>query len=149
VINADDTAIYHNGRTYAEHCAWLASLTGDEYRIVHMPIGHLFSMAIASLLKRFLLKFSTSIEVRQRILNCLAGMAYGPVTVDAISAIEAADDTGNEIIRTITSLPKGQQVMAFGDGDVFRLVARLNPSLIKAIRLCTFHEPVPELELQG
>jgi hypothetical protein len=36
-----DGGIYANGRTYAEHCAWLDSLVGDEYRIVYTPIGHL------------------------------------------------------------------------------------------------------------
>ena len=39
MTSAADSAIYHNGRTYAEHCAWLDSLVGDEYRIVYTPIA--------------------------------------------------------------------------------------------------------------
>jgi hypothetical protein len=34
-----DGGIYANGRTHAEHCAWLDSLVGDEWRIVYMPIS--------------------------------------------------------------------------------------------------------------
>jgi hypothetical protein len=42
-----DGGIYANGRTHAEHCAWLDSLQpdSDEYRIVYMPRGHLFNLA--------------------------------------------------------------------------------------------------------
>jgi hypothetical protein len=130
--------IYHKGRTYVEHCAWLDSLTGDDYRIVHMPIGHLFNLAEASWLKRFLVTFSTTGDVRQKALNGLASMAFGPVSPEAIAAIEPADDTGKEIIRTITALPVSQQMTAFQKGDVFRLMAQLNPSLLTALKLCSW-----------
>lgn len=143
IDSASAAPIYHNGRTYAEHSAWLAALTGDEYRLAHMPIGHLFNIAIASWFKRFLVTFSTTVELRQRTLNAMADMAFGPVTPAAIAAIEPADDTSAEIIRTITALPKEVQTRAFQDGDVFRLLAQLNGSLREALRLCTFAERIP------
>jgi hypothetical protein len=37
-MNIDDTQIYANGRTYAEHVAWLESLNPDENLIVHACI---------------------------------------------------------------------------------------------------------------
>ena len=82
------TEIYHNGRTYAEHSAWLDSLRGDEYRIVHMPIGHLFNIAFVSFLKQGLLTIKMTAGDRLRILDSMATVINGPVTAEAVTAIE-------------------------------------------------------------
>ncbi|MDH2353498.1 hypothetical protein QCM80_22960 [Bradyrhizobium sp. SSUT112] len=138
------TEIYCRGRTSAEHSAWLASLTGDEYRIVHMPIGHLFNIAFASFAKEALLKIEMTAGERLKILDTLAGMISGPLTAEAIAAIEPADTVGLQMLREIMRLPVERQVQAFDAGDVFRLMARLNPSLLRALRLCVYHSTVPE-----
>ena len=66
------------------------------------------------------------------------------LTAEAVAAIEPADATGRKMIREITKLPMRQQMRAFQEGEVFRLLAQLNPSLLRALELCHWHEPVPE-----
>jgi hypothetical protein len=141
---AVDGSIYHNGRTYAEHTAWLDSLEGDEYRIVHMPSGHLFNMAEVSLIKRRLLKFEFPIDIKIRALETITGCAYGPVTAEAVQAIEPCCDIGAQMLKEIHSLDRRQQFRAFREGDVFRLMAKLNPSLLRALELGQHNDPVPQ-----
>jgi hypothetical protein len=69
---------------------------------------------------------------------------YGPVTAEAVAAIEPADATGRKMIREITKLPMRQQMRAFQEGEVFRLLAQLNPSLVRGLVVFQWHEPVPE-----
>jgi hypothetical protein len=138
------TEIYHNGRTYEEHCAWLASLTGDQYRMVHMPIGHLFRMAFVSVIKHALLTCEMTAGERMKFLDGIARSVTGIVTAEAVAAIEPIDPVGLKMVREITSLPIAKQTTAFKDSDVFRLLAQLNPSLLRALRLCRWYEPVPE-----
>jgi hypothetical protein len=129
-----ERVIYHNGRTHAEHCAWLDSLTGDEYRIVHMPIGHLFDLASVAYWKRAL-TVEMPASPRLTFLDAISESAYGPVTPEAVAAIEPMCGKGEAIISEIFSLPIEKQSQAFQKGDVFRLLARLNPSLLAALRL--------------
>jgi hypothetical protein len=136
---ATNGEIYHRGRTYAEHCAWLASLDDDERRIVYMPRGHLFNLAEISVLKRCLLTSKMTAGQRLQILDCIARCIFGPVTQEAIAAIEPCCDDGAEIIREINSLPIERRSTAFNDGDIFRLLAKLNPSLLRALELCEQH----------
>lgn len=136
----DHSLIYHNGRTYPEHCARLDSLTGNEWRMVHMPIGHLFSLAIISSLKHALVTVKMGAGDRLKILDGIAEQVYGPVTSAAIAAIDPIDATGREMLREIMKLPREKQTAAFHEGDVFRLLAELNPSLLRALELCQLHE---------
>jgi hypothetical protein len=138
-----DGGIYANGRTYAEHCAWLDSLTGDEYRIVYMPRGYLFNLAVISSLKYALLNVKMTAHLRLQTLDTIAGCVFGPVTEEAVVAIEPACETGGKMLREIHSLPVEKQTSAFDKGNVFRLLAKLNPSLLRALELCQWHEPVP------
>jgi hypothetical protein len=133
---SEATEIYHKGRTHAEHCAWLDSLRGDEYRIVHMPIGHLFSMAFVSFIKQGLLTIEMNAGERLKLLDGIATTIYGPITAEAVAAIEPADPVGLKMIREIMKLPIDRQTRAFSDGDVFRLLAQLNPSLLTALKRC-------------
>lgn len=132
----DPDAIYANGRTYEQHRGWLDSLEGDEKLIVYTPIGHLFSLALVAIMKRALLNIPMSASDRLRILDGIENCAQGCVTREAIAVVEPADDGSREIMREITRLPISAQVMAFHDGDVFRLVSKLNPSLLLALRIC-------------
>ena len=141
---AIDTAIYHNGRTYAEHGAWLDSLTGDDYRMVHMPIGHLFSLAMVATFKSALLTLEMTTGERLKFLEGIARYVDGPITAAAVEAIEPYCATGAAMMAEINSLPIEKQTIAFQGGDVFRLLARLNPSLLAALRLCSYNGPIPE-----
>jgi hypothetical protein len=140
---ATDGGIYHNGRTYAEHCAWLDSLVGDEWRIVHTPRGHLFNLAEISLLKYALLNVEMTAHNRLKALDAIAKCVFSCVTEEAVAAIEPCCEVGRKMLAEIHSLPVEKQTQAFDDGDVFRLLARLNPSLLAALRLCALG-PIPE-----
>jgi hypothetical protein len=140
----DDTAIYANGRTYAEHCAWLDSLEGDEYRIVYMPPGHLFNLAYVAYFKHALLTMKMTAGEQMKILDGIASMVYGPVTAEAIEVIEPACATAVQMLHELHKVHITQQTRAFIDGDVFRLLTQLNPSLLRALELCRYNEPVPK-----
>ena len=141
------TEIYHKGRTHAEHCAWLDGLTGDEYRMVHMPIGHLFSLAIVSVIKQRLLTVEMTAGTRMKLLDGIASVIDGPVTAEAVALIEPADPIGLKMMLEIMRLPIERQVCAFTDADVFRLMAQLNPSLLAALKRCRWN--VHDLEKMG
>ncbi|KRR22632.1 hypothetical protein CQ14_30970 [Bradyrhizobium lablabi] len=135
--------VYANGRTYAEHCAWLGSLTGNEYRIVHMPIGHLMSMAYVSYFKYALLNCEMTAAERLRLLDGIAKCVHGPITSEAIEVIDPACATALQILKEINSVGRERACQAFHNGDCFRILARLNPSLLRALELCRLG-PVPE-----
>lgn len=140
----DNREIYHNGRTHAEHSAWLDSLTGDDYRMVYMPAGHLFNLAEVSYWKRTLIKTEMDAGLRLKILQHFGEYVFGPVTAEAVAAIEPCCDTGAAMLQEIQSLDVNRQTSAFMKGDVFRLLAKLNPSLLVALRLCMWNDRVPE-----
>ena len=143
MIGLDDNANYHNGRTHAEHCAWLDSLVGDDFRIVHTPTGHLFNLAVVSFWKRRLLAVETSAGDRLKYLNGIAECVFGPISEDAVATIEPICSKGEQIFFEIMSLPVEKQAQAFAGGDVFRILARLNPSLLVSLRSCNLG-PIPE-----
>jgi hypothetical protein len=139
-----DAGIYHNGRTYAEHCAWLESLTGNEWRIVHMPRGDLMDLAYISTFKHALLNIEMTAGERLRFLDGIAACVRGPVTSDAVEVIQPACDTARQILNEISGVGPARACQAFSDGDCFRILARLNPSLLRALELCQLG-PVPEI----
>ena len=141
---ATDGGIYANGRTYPEHCAWLDSLVGDEYRIVFTPIGHLYSLATVSHLKYMLLNFKMTSQDRLRALEVIGMCTHGLVTKAAVAAIDPCCETGRQMFKELDSLPIEKRTQAFSDGAVFRLLAKLNPSLLRALALCEWHLAVPE-----
>jgi hypothetical protein len=140
----EDTAIYHNGRTYSEHCAWLDSLTGDDYRMIYLPSGHLQNLAYVAYFKYALLNVSMTADQQIKFLDCIAGMVYGPVTAEAIEAIQPACATAIEMLHELNKIHLSQRCRAFEKGNMFRILAELNPSLLTALRLCQFHGPVPD-----
>jgi hypothetical protein len=78
-----------------------------------------------------------------KILDAIASTIYGPVTAEAVAVIEPVCDTGRKILEEISSLDVTEQSRTFNNGDVFRLLSKLNPSLLTALRLCTLGT-VPE-----
>jgi hypothetical protein len=131
-----ERAIYHSGRTHAEHSAWLDSLVGDDYRTVYMPIGYLFNLAEISWQKHALQDIDLPAAERLKLLDSIAACAFGPVGAQAIAAIEPMCGKGRQVFWEILSLPIEKQTRAFQAGHVFQILARLNPSLLKALRLC-------------
>jgi hypothetical protein len=140
----EERVIYHNGRTWEEHDAWLESLEGDEYRIVYMPVGHLFSLANVAFFKYALLNVRMTAGEQLKFLNGIASAVHGPVTAEAVEAIEPACNTALQMLIELNKIPRGERVSAFQEGDVFRILARLNPSLLRALELCQWHPPVPQ-----
>jgi hypothetical protein len=141
---AVDEGIYHNGRTYAEHEAWLTSLTGDEFRMTHMPVGHLMTLAYIAHFKYAVTAVPMGAHERLRFLDFIARSIAGPITAEAVAAIEPSCKTALQMLHELNKVPRGQTTRAFRDGDVFRLLSRLNPSLLRALELCQWHPPVPE-----
>ena len=109
-----------------------------------MPPGHLFTIAFVSAIKHLLLTCEMTTGERMRFLDGIARSIMGPVTAEAVVAIEPIDPVGLKMVSEITKLPIANQSTAFKNGDVFRLLAQLNPSLLRALELCRWHHPVPE-----
>jgi hypothetical protein len=139
------TLVYANGRTYPEHSAWLDSLVGDEYRIVYLPIGHLYNLAKISHLKYMLLNLKMTAHERMKTLEIIHLCIDGSVTGESVAAIDPCCETGRKMFEELDSLPLEKRTTAFHDGDVFRLLAELNPSLLTALRICFLNREVPEV----
>jgi hypothetical protein len=140
----DDTAIYHNGRTHAEHCAWLDSLTGNDWRIVHIPIGHLQSLVEIAYFKYALLNLQMTAAERMKFLDGIGSCIYGCITAEAVEVIEPACDIAVQMMHELQKVDRRERTQAFSKGDMFRLLAQLNPSLLRALELCQLG-PVPEV----
>jgi hypothetical protein len=123
IEQAEDREIYHNGRTYAEHCAWLNSLTGDEYNIVHMPLGCLMDLVYVADLKYALLNCSMTAAERLRLLDGITKCIHGPITAEAIEVIEPACETARSILKEVNSVGRERASRAFREGDCFRILA--------------------------
>jgi hypothetical protein len=143
-VAIDDTAIYHSGRTYAEHCAWLDSLTGNDWRIVQMPIGHLQSLAVISYFKHVLLNLPMTAAERMKFLDGIGSCIYGCITAEAVEVIEPACDTAVQMMHELQKVDRRERTQAFSRGGMFRLLAQLNPSLLRALELCDLGS-VPEI----
>jgi hypothetical protein len=140
----DDTVIYTNGRTYAEHCAWLDSLTGNDWRIVHIPVGHLQSLAYIAYFKCALLTLPMTAAERMKFLDGIGSCIYGCITAEVVEAIEPACDTAVQMMHELQKVHRAERTQAFRKGDMFHLLAQLNPSLFRALELCNLG-PVPEV----
>jgi hypothetical protein len=141
--NATLDGIYANGRTYLEHCAWLASLKGDDYRKVYTPVGHLENLVEIAYFKRALLKFSLPPDLQLRILEFIASCADGCLSAEAIAAVQPSCDTAAEILNEFNKLDPRMRRLTWRDRDMFSLYAKMNPSLLIALRLCSLNGHIP------
>jgi hypothetical protein len=130
-----DDGIYANGRTHAEHCAWLDSLQGDEKQIVHCATGHKYTLVVFSIVKRYLAEEMSS-EYRLRFLGYLDKLADAWLTAEAVAMIEPMCDDGYEIVTEARKLGWQKAFDTFAKYEVFSAFVALNPSLMKAIRFC-------------
>ncbi|MCX7313807.1 MAG: hypothetical protein NTV56_19335 [Alphaproteobacteria bacterium] len=128
--------IYHNGRTSDEHSAWLDNLKGDERLIVHAPVGHVHTILIASTVKRAL-QYSMTLRMRSDFLEGLERLIDGRVITEKVmAAIKPADDVSFAMIREADALPVFKKYEVLASVEVFGALAKLNPSLLDALRLC-------------
>ena len=128
-----DGGIYHNGRTYAEHCAWIDSLNADETLILHAPAGYRYTLVEISDLKR-VLQAEIPAEYRLQFLEFLdrESARWGE---EIIASIAPMCDAGAEIVREARKLGSKQALDAFAKFDVFSAFCALNPSLLEALRM--------------
>ena len=106
-------------------------------------------MAYVAHFKYALIALPMAAHERLRFLNSIASCIQGPVTAAAIAAIEPACAAAVQMLHELNKVPRGQTTRAFQDGDVFRLLTRLNPSLLRALELCQWHSPVPQKRVAG
>jgi hypothetical protein len=126
--------------THAERYAWIDGLSEDERLIVYLPVGYRSELIEASLIKRMLIRTETTAGDRLRLLETLGHMIRDQFPAAAMAAIEPADDVTAEIVREARSLDaEDSHGMAsyrmLTSWMVFDHLARLNPSLLDAIRL--------------
>jgi hypothetical protein len=94
---ATDGGIYLNGRTYAQHCAWIDAMSPDEKLILHCPIGDRYLLVMVSITKRWLMEKMPDQE-RLKLLEHLDKMTQLHwLTHEHIAAIEPMCDQAFEI----------------------------------------------------
>jgi hypothetical protein len=127
-----DREIYCDGKTYAEHCAWIDSLGPDETLILHAPNGWRYTLVIISDLKRMLAS-TIPTEHRLRFLEFLDNHSndWPP---EIIASIAPMCDAGAEIMSEAHKL--GDKMLdKIAEWDVFSTFCALNPSLLEALRM--------------
>jgi hypothetical protein len=129
-----DEGIYANGRTYAEHCAWLASLNDDESAIVHTPIGHRWTLVVISETKRMLLG-NVPTEHRLRFLEFLDHCTDTFLTAEVVAGVEPMCDEAYEMVKEARKLGAGKALDVFAKWEVFNAFIALNPSILTAIKM--------------
>jgi hypothetical protein len=104
---------------------------------------HLFNLANVAYFKHVLLNYKLPPDDQLKYLNWIAiDVIYGPVTAEAIAVIEPSCATGVQMLNELHKAERSQQMRAFEDGNVFQLLARLSPSLLRALELCyPLHKP--------
>jgi hypothetical protein len=128
-----DREIYCNGKTFAEHCAWIDSLSPDETLILHTPAGHRYTLVVIADIKR-VLQAEFPAEYRLQFLEFLDRQSAG-WGAETIASITPMCDAGAEIEREARKLGSKQALDAFAKFDVFSAFCALNPSLLEALRM--------------
>jgi hypothetical protein len=128
-----DGGIYANGRTHAEHCAWLDSLNDDETAIVHTPVGHRYTLVIISEAKRMCL-MDLSAEHRLRFLEFL-DRCTDIFAADAIAQIKPMCDEAYEMVKEARKLGPGKSLAVLARLEIFNAFVALNPSILTAIEI--------------
>ena len=130
--------------TSDEHSAWLDSLSDDDRMIVFMPEGYLSELIIISQLKRALATEGATVAERMEFLEGLSGLAREPLTAEAVAAVAPACDAAIKMIHEAMTLNTNDMWRLIGRFDVFSEFARLNPSLLAAVKLCDVNCPPPK-----
>jgi len=117
-----------------ERIAWLDSLNDDESVIVHVPVGHRYTIVIISEIKRMLLH-DLSAAHRLRFLEFLDSHTDMVLTAEAIAAVEPMCDEAFELVKEARKLGAAKALDVFARWEVFNAFVALNPSLLSAIKL--------------
>jgi hypothetical protein len=130
----------------AERSAWMASLSDDEWAILHTPVGYLSMLLTAAFTKHTLARCEMTAGDRLRLLEGLANLVDARFSAAALAVIEPACDTAVAMIMEAHSLDtEGSHGAAsyrlLTSWSVFGHFVRLNPSLLAAIRLMTWTPP--------
>lgn len=142
----DQLYMRHGDRmfTYAEHCAWLESLSPDDREILYAPIGWRYTFVLAAEVKRWLLSELPPDKQFYFVDNLDRMMPGGGITKAAIAAVEPACDTAARMFSEAfrgsppsPGTPRTSFLDIIADFDVFKEFVRLNPSLRTALRLCS------------
>ena len=102
--------------------------------------AHQSDLVLIAVWKRWLTG-KLSVRERLRLLEAIEACIRGPVTAEAIAAIEPADEVFEQIVAEATraASPKdgGEPFFAILErAEVFENLRHLNPSLDRAIALC-------------
>jgi hypothetical protein len=128
-----DGAIYANGRTWAEHHAWIEAMNDDEKAILHCPVGHRYTLVMISEAKRMLL-MDLSAEHRLRFLEFL-DRCTDIFAADAIAQIKPMCDEAYEMVKEARKLGARKALDVLARCEVFNAFVALNPSLLAAIKM--------------
>ena len=129
--------------TTEEHCAWLDSLSDDGWTIVHVPPGYLCNLIIISQLKCALATNGATVGERMELLEGLNTFTDKFLTAEAVAAVEPACNTALKMVHEAMALNTNEMWRLMGRFDVFSEFAKLNPSLLTAIRLCNRNVSMP------
>jgi hypothetical protein len=94
--------------------------------MVYTPVGHLENLAYIAYFKRALVNFKLPADLQLKMLEHINRCVFGLVTAEAVAAIEPSCDVGAEMLNELNKVPRSEFSGAFRDGDVFRLLAKLN-----------------------
>jgi hypothetical protein len=130
-----DGGIYANGRTYAEHCAWIDSLNDDESLIMHCPTGYRYTLVFVSIVKMLLAEEMPQ-AYRLRFLEWLDKCGDQWLSADAIAAVQPMCADGHEMVREAQKLGPRKVLDVFARWEVFNAFVALNSSLLTAIKIC-------------
>jgi hypothetical protein len=126
----------------AQRAAWQASWTADEQMVAYFPAGYRAHLIIIACAKRWLLG-ELSVGERVEMLQWLNDQVWGIVTAAAVAHVEPANDTFMAIVYEAMKLDAGRTDDHCPDAfkmlerwSVFWDLCRLNPSMLRAIRLC-------------
>jgi hypothetical protein len=119
--------------TREQHLAWLDGLTDDELRIAETPPGYLSSFVMVSWLKHILTTREMRAEERLELLEAL-GKLLDVRCAAVLVAIRPA--SGVEVTMIQQALAAGPAALdLLGSFEVFAPLARLNSSLMEAIKI--------------
>jgi hypothetical protein len=114
----------------------------DEEVIDHTPVGYRWLIVYAAILKRVLANDPMTTGERLEMLEALNTMTGAWFTTEALALLAPADDTTLEIVRMAWRLDRDDATGSASfdvltSEEVFSDLARLNPTIVAAIKVCT------------
>ena len=116
-------------------------MNSDESVIASLPVGYRANLIMISLAKRWLTRDDITVAERLRTLESIDQMAFGAITPKVAAEIEPANAAFEEAFTEAMHMATGDEqcprAFALLERDeAFLVLCRINPSLIRAIKLC-------------